>query len=172
MGYLEDQLDPREKGAGDAELAAEKFADAASLNAEAATYQSMSETMADMGFDDASTLFIEGATKDWVTAGHENLEATHLLAASANWTAAADDLDQQAKARGEAFVAAAGERQAEELMQQPQTQEDRTHAEVAAAAEAGMEKALEHRAVELGHAAKVAAHTALDEEAKARSVHE
>lgn len=169
---LEDQLSPRDRAQADAQAAAEDYGRAAVLNETAAKLNSISDSLTTMGYGEAGNAMGREATREIVAASHDVAQAVHLTTASNSWNAVADDLDLQAKARGEAYVAAAGHRQAEDILHQPLSEADRTHAEVAAAAAAALETTLGHRADQLGHDAASAATTALDEEAKARGIHE
>ena len=172
MGHLEDQLDPRDRAEADAQRAAVEAERAAMLAESAGNFDTMAKTFADMGYDQVAKDIGHEATRETVSAAYDNVQGRHWANAAHDWTVTADSLDQQAKARGEAFVARAEHSQAEDMLQQAHTGEDTTHLTVASAATGAMATALDERAVQLGHDAEAAGSLALDEEAMARGTHE
>jgi hypothetical protein len=164
------QLDPKDRADTVQDEAAAEFTEASTFYAISENVDTTAENLRSMGFGEAADVLHAEAMRESTAADIDLAQGMHLASAAGAWRTAADDLDQQAKAEGQAFVAGAAHRQADDLLHHSPTEAQKTQLEVTSAAAGATQAALEHRAGELEHAAESAAAAAIAHEAKARSL--
>ena len=172
MGTPDDDAGPAARSAADAELAHQDQVAAEGLSLSMSNLTTMATTLAEEGYGDAAGVLTRAAAQESGEAARHALQGEYFQEASNEWGVAAIALDHQAKASGQALVAAADRRHALEGLDQPSIT-DIEHA-LAASAEAAIEARMRTHIDEAaisGRVAEDSAERAIVAEEQAHGVH-
>jgi hypothetical protein len=162
--------DPLRRAELDEQAAAEERAEGKQLYGMGENLETTAANLRQMGWGDAAAPLEKTADVAY-HAGFVDMQQSDLLTdAAKHWHETADDLEQQSKASGSAFVAHATAEAAKDQLAHASSEAEKTQAATLAAAAAAGQGALEHRAVELGQEAQRDASTATVDEMKARGL--
>jgi hypothetical protein len=161
-----DEFDPNKRADLNDQAAAAERGEAHSLYKTATNLGATADNLRTMGFGVVSDALDQTADLAANAAQKDMAESQLYGDVADQWRTVAHDLDGQAKATGESYVATAGQQTAEEYAGRATNDADRIRWEMKAA---GLEVAatdLQHQASELGEDAQRAAEAALAAEAK------
>jgi hypothetical protein len=165
----DDEASPMEMAQQDEQEGLRELDEASAQRAAAARLIAGSDVLDEHGYETAATIGRMAAFDKLQTATTNIMQAVDLGTASGEWTAVADDLNQQAKVEAEAVAADARADKAEDLLRSESLSEsDREIGGAEAANERAAEKALLRRAQKLGDEAKAAEEAARMHERTAR----
>ena len=162
--------DPLQRAELDEEAAANERAEGKQLYGMGATLETTAENLRARGWGDAAAPLEKTADVAYHAGLVDIQQSDALKDAAKYWRETADDLSEQSKASGAAFVAHATGEAAKDQLAHASTEAEKTQAATLAAAATAGQTALEHRAVELGQEAQHDASRAIADEAKARGL--